>query len=73
MLFGDILYRGDIVDYMALENGEILGTEAGDIITTETGSDTELEENRKIPNTYNVTSIANNTFGNEPHIHLGGS
>ena len=32
-----------------------------------------VESQADVPNAYNITSIANNTFGNEPHIHLGGS
>jgi len=32
-----------------------------------------VESQADVPNAYNVTSITNNTFGGEPHIHLGGS
>ena len=32
-----------------------------------------VESQADVPNAYNITSITNNTFGGEPHIHLGGS
>lgn len=35
--------------------------------------ETIVESQQDVPNAYNITSIANNTFGSEPHIHLGGS
>lgn len=31
-----------------------------------------IKSQSDVPNAYNITSISNNQFGNEPHIHIGG-
>ena len=43
----------------------------GDIIVKGTLT-TNIETQDDLPNFYNITSITNNTFGNNPHIHIGG-
>lgn len=32
-----------------------------------------IESQSDVPNAYNITQITDNTFGENPHIHLGGS
>lgn len=45
----------------------------GDIIVKGTLT-TDIEKQQDLSNyqIYNITSITNNSFGNNPHIHLGG-
>lgn len=45
----------------------------GDIIVQGTLT-TDINTQQDLSNyeTYNITSITNNTFGNNPHIHIGG-
>lgn len=45
----------------------------GDIIVQGT-LETDIQTQQDLENylTYNITSINNNNFGNNPHIHLGG-
>ena len=45
----------------------------GDIIVPSTlDLNITTQQDLKSYQTYNITSIKNNTFGNQPHIHLGG-
>lgn len=45
----------------------------GDIIVGEELSlNITTQQDLKEYNTYNITSINNNNFGNNPHVHLGG-
>lgn len=45
----------------------------GDIIVAgKIETDIETQQDLKAYTIYNITSITNNTFGNNPHIHLGG-
>ena len=45
----------------------------GDIIVQGTlTDDIDTQQDLKNYEVYNITSITNNTFGNNPHIHIGG-
>ena len=45
----------------------------GDIIVKGTlNIDIETQQDLSNYDVYNITSIKNNTFGNNPHIHIGG-
>lgn len=45
----------------------------GDILVQgELEEDIETQQDLKNYLTYNITSLVNNTFGNNPHIHIGG-
>lgn len=55
------------------DNLDIANFSIGDIViagtfTTDIESQQDLDGNEF----YNITSISNNNFGNNPHIHLGG-
>ena len=61
------------IPYNKNNNLSILDLEIGDILvqgTLETNIETQEDLNGHI--FYNITSINNNNFGNNPHIHLGG-
>ena len=46
----------------------------GDIVVEGTlAIDIETQQDLENYNVYNITSIKNNNFGNNPHIHLGGN
>lgn len=53
---------------------DITKFEVGDIIVKgKISHDIELQSDLSdYKDVYNITSISNNTFGNNPHIHLGG-
>lgn len=59
------------IPYKLNQDANIFNFSIGDILykgnltkTVKTQSD--------VPNAYNITSISDNQFGNEPHIHIGG-
>ena len=55
------------------QNVDINNFAIGDIIVQgELTDDIESQEELNDYLVYNITSINNNTFGNSPHIHLGG-
>ena len=60
-----IPYNENEIDINNIQIGDILvkGDIATDIITQTDLKDFEI---------YNITSINNNNFGNNPHIHIGG-
>lgn len=49
---------------------EIGNFSIGDIIYPGVGKDIKMQNDLEI--SYNITSIVNNQFGSNPHIHLGG-
>lgn len=59
------------IPYNLNENVNINNFSIGDILYKG-----KLEKNiikqSDVPNAYNITSINDNTFGSEPHVHLGG-
>ena len=59
--------------YNENDNLDINNFEIGDIIIQGTLT-TDIETQQDLGNylVYNITSINNNNFGNNPHIHLGG-
>lgn len=60
------------IPYQKNEKAQINDISIGDILYR--GKlETTVNSQQDVPNAFNITSIANNTFGNEPHIHLGGS
>ena len=55
------------------ENIDITNFSIGDIVVEGTlDIDIQTQQDLDGYNVYNITSINNNTFGNNPHIHLGG-
>lgn len=60
------------IPYEANDNLNIGNFSIGDIICK---GDVEqsIESQSDVPNAYNITQITDNTFGENPHIHLGGS
>lgn len=59
--------------YNEYDNLDINNFAIGDIIIQGTLT-TDIEAQQDLENylVYNITSINNNNFGNNPHIHLGG-
>lgn len=56
-----------------LSNIDIKNFAIGDIIVQGTlTEDIITQQDLKSYQIYNITSINNNTFGNNPHIHIGG-
>lgn len=61
------------IPYDSNENLNIANFNIGDIICNGTiEKDIESQTDLKDVEVYNITSITNNTFGNNQHIHLGG-
>lgn len=59
------------IPYQTSENADILNFSIGDILYK--GNLEKLVETQNdVPNAYNITTINDNQFGNEPHIHIGG-
>ena len=59
------------IPYNLNENVDINNFAIGDIVYR--GKlEKDIVKQSDIPNSYNITSINDNTFGDEPHIHLGG-
>ncbi len=59
--------------YKKNENLDISKFAIGDIIVQgNLDFDIQTQEDLKDYLIYNITSIKNNTFGSEPHIHIGG-
>lgn len=55
------------------DNLDIGNFSIGDIVVEGTlTTDIETQQDLKNYNVYNITSINNNNFGNNPHIHIGG-
>lgn len=55
------------------DNLDISSFAIGDIVVEGTlTTDIETQQDLNGYNVYNITSINNNNFGNNPHIHLGG-
>lgn len=55
------------------DNLDISSFAIGDIVVEGTlTTDIETQQDLDGYNVYNITSINNNNFGNNPHIHLGG-
>ena len=56
-----------------VNNVNIESFSIGDIVVEGTlDFDIETQKDLKNYNYYNITSINNNNFGNNPHIHIGG-
>lgn len=54
-------------------NLDIANFSIGDIVVEGTlNTEIETQQDLKDYNVYNITSINNNNFGNNPHIHIGG-
>ena len=60
-----IPYHQNNIDIENIKIGDILVEGTLDI-------DITRQQDLKNYNVYNITSINNNTFGNNPHVHLGG-
>lgn len=61
------------IPYDANEDLDIRSFSIGDIVVEGTLS-TDISTQKELNgyNFYNITSINNNSFGNNPHIHIGG-
>lgn len=65
--------RVDIrIPYDENEGLNIDNFEVGDILY-KGKLEVAIESQSDVPNAYNITSKTDNTFGENPHIHLGGS
>ena len=61
------------IPYQINKNLEISNIAIGDILVQGTLTvDIDTQQDLSNYDIYNVTSINNNNFGNNPHIHLGG-
>ena len=61
------------IPYKKNDNLNIGNFKIGDIVVgQELNVDITTQDDLANYEFYNITSIKNNTFGNEPHIHLGG-
>lgn len=61
------------IPYDANDNLDIGNFSIGDIVVEGTlATDISTQKELKDYNYYNITSINDNNFGNNPHIHLGG-
>lgn len=61
------------IPYKQNENLDISNFKKGDIIIPlELKKDIQQQQDLKQYDVYNITSITNNTYGVNPHIHLGG-
>ena len=60
------------IPYETNENLNIANFEIGDIICKGEGQNT-IQSQSDVPNAYNIIQITNNSFGENAHIHLGGS
>lgn len=61
------------LSYDEISNLNVDNFAIGDIVVPETLTiDIQTQEDLKDYLIYNITSISNNNFGNNPHIHLGG-
>ena len=60
------------IPYKTNENLNIANFDIGDIVC-KGNIQTIVETQSDVHGSYNITSKADNTFGNNPHIHLGGS
>jgi len=61
------------IPYSQNEGPDIKDFAIGDIIVKGIlTTDIETQRDLKDYQTYNITSINNNIFGNNPHIHIGG-
>lgn len=60
------------IPYDENEDLNIGNFEVGDIVC-KGKLEMAIESQSDVPNAYNITSKTDNTFGDNPHIHLGGS
>ena len=60
------------IPYETNENLDIANFEIGDIVCNG-NLQIDVETQADVPNAYNITSKKDNRYGNNPHIHLGGS
>ena len=60
------------VPYDENSNANIKDLAIGDIIFIGNGPDTIELQTDLTGEVYNITSLINNTYGNNPHIHIGG-
>lgn len=61
------------IPYDKNEGLDVKNFRTGDIIVQGTlEQDINVQQDLDNYEIYNITSITNNTFGNNPHIHLGG-
>lgn len=60
------------IPYKTNKNLDINNFEIGDIVCKGNVKKT-VETQSDVDGAYNITSKTDNTFGNNPHIHLGGS
>lgn len=60
------------IPYNTNENADISNFGIGDILYRG-NLEKVVEKQSDVPNAYNITSITDNQFGNEPHIHIGGA
>lgn len=58
--------------YGHYDNLDIRNFSIGDIVVPETLTTDIITQQDLNVDFYNITSITNNKFGNNPHIHLGG-
>ena len=54
------------------KNANITDISIGDILYRGKLENAVTSQNN-VPNAFNITSITDNKFGNEPHLHLGGN
>lgn len=59
------------IPYKLNENADVSNFRIGDILYKGRYEKT-IEKQSDVPNAYNITSITDNQFGNETHIHIGG-
>lgn len=59
------------IPYQTNENIEFCNFSIGDILY-KGNLEKVVETQNDVPNAYNITSLNDNQFGNEPHIHIGG-
>ena len=60
------------IPYTTNKNINIANFKIGDIICNGDGPKT-IQSQSDVSSAYNITSITNNTFGNNPHIHIRGN
>ena len=60
------------IPYKENKDAQITDISIGDILYRGKLEKT-INSQADVPNAYNITAIANNTFGKEPHIRLGGN
>lgn len=60
-----IFYKNNLIEVNDFAIGDI-------IVMGDLDFDIETQQDLKQYETYNITSIVNNFFGNNPHLHIGG-